>query len=40
MGIGEHAVTTESEAMLLTISDAGTANLLERNIEVKGNHIN
>lgn len=40
MGIGEHAVTTESEAMLLTISDAGTANnLLERNIEVKGNRV-
>lgn len=40
MGIGEHAVTTESEAMLLTITDAGTANnLLERNIEVKGNRV-
>lgn len=40
MGIGEHAVTTESESMLLTISEAGTANnLLERNIEVKGNRV-
>lgn len=40
MGIGEHAVTTESEAMLLTITDAGNANnLLERNIEVKGNRV-
>ncbi len=40
MGIGEHAVTTESESMLLTISEAGSANnLLERNIEVKGNRV-
>lgn len=40
MGIGEHAVTTESESMLLTISEAGNANsLLERNIEVKGNRV-
>ncbi|HZK43770.1 MAG TPA: PRC-barrel domain-containing protein [Syntrophomonadaceae bacterium] len=40
MGIGEHAVTIESEATLMTITDVGTANnLLERNIEVKGNRV-
>lgn len=40
MGIGEHAVTTESEAHLTSISDTSSANsLLQRNIEVKGNRV-
>ena len=38
MGVGEHAVTTESENMLTNINETANANsLLERNIEVKGN---
>ncbi|MDD3364806.1 MAG: PRC-barrel domain-containing protein [Syntrophomonas sp.] len=40
MGVGEHAVTTESENLLATINETSTANsLLQRNIEVKGNRV-
>lgn len=40
MGIGEHAVTTESENLLTTINETVNANdLLERNIEIKGNRV-
>lgn len=40
MGVGEHAVTTESENQLATINDTSSANsLLQRNIEVKGNRV-
>jgi uncharacterized protein YrrD len=40
MGIGEHAVTTESENLLGSIQETANANnLLERNIEVKGNRV-
>jgi sporulation protein YlmC with PRC-barrel domain len=40
MGVGEHAVTTESENMLTNINETANANsLLERNIEVKGNRV-
>lgn len=40
MGIGEHAVTTESENLLTTIDETANANnLLERNIELKGNRV-
>ncbi len=40
MGIGEHAVTTESENLLTTINETANANkLLERNIELKGNRV-
>lgn len=40
MGVGEHAVTTESENQLTNINETAYANnLLERNIEVKGNRI-
>lgn len=40
MGVGEHAVTTESENMLTNINETAHANsLLERNIEVKGNRV-
>lgn len=40
MGIGEHAVTTESENLLSNISDTSSANsLLQRNIELKGNRV-
>jgi uncharacterized protein YrrD len=39
-GIGEHAVTTESEAMLSNINETlDASNLLERNIEIKGNRV-
>lgn len=40
MGIGEHAVTTESENLLSNINDTSSANsLLQRNIEIKGNRV-
>jgi uncharacterized protein YrrD len=40
MGIGEHAVTTESESLLSNINDTASANtLLQRNIELKGNRV-
>ncbi len=40
MGVGEHAVTTESESHLTSINETSTANsLLQRNIEVKGNRV-
>lgn len=40
MGVGEHAVTTESENLLATINETSSANsLLQRNIEVKGNRV-
>ncbi|MDD4803174.1 MAG: PRC-barrel domain-containing protein [Syntrophomonas sp.] len=40
MGVGEHAVTTESENLLATINDTSNANsLLQRNIKVKGNRV-
>ena len=40
MGIGEHAVTTESEGQLSLINDTAAANnLLQRNIVVKGNRV-
>jgi uncharacterized protein YrrD len=40
MGIGEHAVTTESETLLSNIGDTSSANnLLQRNIEIKGNRV-
>ena len=40
MGIGEHAVTTESENLLTTINETANANkLLERHIELKGNRV-
>lgn len=40
MGIGEHAVTTESENSLTSINETANANnLLERNIELKGNRV-
>ena len=39
-GIGEHAVTTESEGMLSNINETlDASNLLERNIEIKGNRV-
>jgi uncharacterized protein YrrD len=40
MGIGEHAVTTESENLLTNINDTAGANtLLQRNIEVIGSRV-
>lgn len=40
MGVGEHAVTTESETHLTSINETSSANsLLQRNIEVKGNRV-
>ncbi len=40
MGIGEHAVTTESENLLSNIGDTSSAsNLLQRNIVIKGNRV-
>ncbi|MGI6412750.1 MAG: PRC-barrel domain-containing protein [Syntrophomonadaceae bacterium] len=40
MGIGEHAVTTESEGQLSLINDTAAAkNLLQRNVMVKGNRV-
>jgi sporulation protein YlmC with PRC-barrel domain len=40
LGVGEHAVTTESENHLAQINETSTANsLLQRNIEVKGNRV-
>lgn len=40
MGIGEHAVTTESENSLTSINETANANnLLERNVELKGNRV-
>ncbi|MGI5922013.1 MAG: PRC-barrel domain-containing protein [Syntrophomonadaceae bacterium] len=40
MGVGEHAVTTESENQLTNINEYTHAgSLLERNIEIKGNRI-
>jgi len=40
MGVGEHAVTTESENLLVAINETSTANsLLQRKIEVKGNRV-
>lgn len=39
MGVGEHAVTTESENQLTNIGETAYASLLERNTEIKGNRI-
>lgn len=40
MGIGEHAVTTESETNIASITDAAKANdLLKRNVESKNNRL-
>lgn len=40
MGIGEHAVTTESQNLLSNIGDNSSAStLLQRNIEIKGNRV-
>jgi len=40
MGIGEHAVTTESEHSITSIAEAAKANdLLKRNVELKGNRL-
>ncbi|SHG80805.1 PRC-barrel domain-containing protein [Thermosyntropha lipolytica DSM 11003] len=40
VGIGEHAVTTESQAMLLGIDASEEAKrLLERNIQIKGTRV-
>lgn len=40
MGIGEYALTIESENMLLNIANDNDANnLLKRNIEIKGNRV-
>lgn len=40
MGVGEHAVTTESENLMAMINETSSANsLLQRNIEVKGNRL-
>ncbi|QGT98892.1 hypothetical protein SYNTR_0299 [Candidatus Syntrophocurvum alkaliphilum] len=40
MGVGEHAVTTESDNQLTNISETNNANsLLERNVELKGNRV-
>jgi|GEM_PF-289647 len=40
MGVGEHAVTTESENLMAMINETASANsLLQRNIEVKGNSV-
>jgi uncharacterized protein YrrD len=40
MGIGEHAVTTESETNIASITDAAKANdLLKRNVELKNNRL-
>ncbi len=40
MGVGEHAVTTESENNITSIAEAAKANdLLKRNVELKGNRL-
>jgi len=40
MGIGEHAVTTESENNITSIAEVAKANdLLKRNVELKGNRL-
>lgn len=40
VGIGEHAVTTESEAMLLILDESEEAkSLLDRNIQIKGTRV-
>lgn len=40
MGIGDHAVTTESESSITSIAEAAKANdLLKRNVELKGNRL-
>ncbi|HHW61537.1 MAG TPA: photosystem reaction center subunit H [Syntrophomonadaceae bacterium] len=40
LGVGEHAVTTESENQLTNINETADANsLLQRNIEVIGNRV-
>ncbi|MGE5390715.1 MAG: PRC-barrel domain-containing protein [Deltaproteobacteria bacterium] len=40
MGIGEHAVTTESDSLMTNISETASAHsLLQRNIEIKGNKV-
>jgi uncharacterized protein YrrD len=39
MGIGEHAITTESENQLTNISETAYASLLEKNIEIKGTRL-
>ena len=40
MGIGEHAVTTESQNLLSNIGDNSSAStLLQRNVEIKGNRV-
>ncbi|NLW90394.1 MAG: photosystem reaction center subunit H [Syntrophomonadaceae bacterium] len=40
MGIGQHAVTTESDTSMTNISETASAHsLLQRNIEIKGNRV-
>lgn len=40
MGIGDHAVTTESQSNIASITDAAKANdLLKRNVELKNNRL-
>jgi len=40
MGIGLHAVTTESDSLMTNISETANAHsLLQRNIEIKGNKV-
>lgn len=40
MGIGLHAVTTESDSLMTNISETASAHsLLQRNIEIKGNRV-
>lgn len=40
MGIGLHAVTTESDSLMTNISETASAHsLLQRNIEIKGNKV-
>jgi uncharacterized protein YrrD len=40
MGIGDHAVTTESQSNIASIADAAKANdLLKRNVELKNNRL-
>ncbi|MBO8159824.1 PRC-barrel domain-containing protein [Thermosyntropha sp.] len=40
VGIGEHAVTTESQSMLLSVDESEDAkNLLSRNIQIKGTRV-
>lgn len=40
LGIGKHAVTTESEGQLVSLNESSSANaLLQRGIKVKGNKV-